>query len=55
MEARAFGEPAMSADDVQAKKPYEAPRLVIHGTIQDLTGNPGGNSQDGFGGSAPII
>ena len=30
-----------TAED-DAKKPYEAPRLTVHGTVQDLTGAAGG-------------
>jgi len=55
MEIRPCEEPAMQVEKAQAKKAYEAPRLIVHGTIQDLTRNPGGVSADGFGGSAPII
>ena len=55
METRRSEVPTMPAKEVPERKAYETPRLIVHGAIQDLTGNPGGNSQDGFGGSAPII
>ena len=55
METRRSKEPTMAAGEAPVKKAYETPRLIVHGTIQDLTGNPGGVSADGFGGSAPII
>ena len=55
MEAQRSDKPAISVEKDQVIKKYETPHLIVHGTVQDLTKNPGGTSVDGFGGSAPII
>lgn len=55
MEIRQPDSSTMQDANGQPKGTYDTPRLAVYGTIQDLTGNPGGQSIDGFGGSAPII
>ena len=30
---------------VQVKKPYQAPRLIVHGDVEDLTKGPGNRSR----------
>jgi hypothetical protein len=55
MERRPSDDPMMSVAIQPPKDTYETPRLTMHGTVHELTQNPGGVSADGFGGSAPII
>jgi len=51
METRRSEEPTGPVKKGQAKKAYE---MIVHGTIEALTGNCGGTNVDGFGGSEPI-
>jgi hypothetical protein len=32
----------MKNEDVQTKKPYTAPQLIEHGTVEEITGYPDG-------------
>jgi hypothetical protein len=41
--------PHLSADTMNQddpREPYHTPRLTVHGTVQDLTGNVGGAPGD---------
>ena len=42
---------APSDDAKPAKQPYEVPRLIVHGTIEQITGALGGSPTDGLFGS----
>ena len=34
--------------DEQPKQPYEAPRLIVHGTVETITGDLGVSVSDGI-------
>ncbi len=42
---------APSDDAKPAKQPYEVPRLIVHGTIEQITGLLSGGGSDGVFGS----
>ena len=55
METRHSEGSAIPAEEVALKKAYEMPCLTVHGTIQDLTRNPGEGDADGINGTHPIF
>ncbi len=42
--------PEQNTPEEQAKKPYIAPRLTIHGDVKELTQAAGGGGDDGLAG-----
>ncbi len=42
----------MEKQDKEPKKPYKAPQLIVHGTIQAITQNVGTKNADGITGSS---
>jgi hypothetical protein len=46
--ARSTAEPLRKPEP---RKPYAAPRLLVHGTVEKITQNPDGAATDGLGGS----
>ena len=55
METRHSEGSAMPAEELEFKKAYDMPRLIVHGTIQELTHNPGVGDSDGVNGANPIF
>lgn len=54
MEQQLYSEESSSSaerGDRPPKKPYSSPRLIIHGTVQEITKNLGGAGDDGPFGS----
>ena len=41
-------------DGQKGKTPYEPPKLVVHGTVEEITGNVGTKGSDGITGSTVI-